>query len=374
MEQRMKLIEAWKSRVYSNVELFEHFGISRKTGYKWIGRYEEEGVEGLRDRSRAPHRCPHRTAEDAEEAIVALRQKRPRWGPKKIIQVLKGRHPEVEWPAPSTAGEMLARRGMVKTRRRKQGRGKPTTKLTDPRSSNDVWTLDFKGQFRLGSGRLCYPVTMSDLFSRYLLLCDGKPSTAMAPAQMSIERVFRDAGLPQVIRTDNGEPFASHGLCGLNRLNVWWMKLEIRPERIQRGRPQQNGAHERMHRDLKADTARPPAATEQLQQQRFDAFQAIWNHERPHEALGQRPPALLWEPSPRPFPERLPEPHYPGHWEVRTVRQGGEIKFKNHMIFLSQALAHEQVALEEVDDGVWSVMFFSFEVGRLEERTWVIYG
>jgi hypothetical protein len=215
---------------------------------------------------------------------------------------------------------------------------------------------------------------MSDLFSRYLLLCDGKLSTAMAPAQMSIERVFRDAGLPQVIRTDNGEPFASHGLCGLNRLNVWWMKLGIRPERIQRGRPQQNGAHERMHRELKADTARPPAATEQLQQQRFDAFQAIWNHERPHEALGQRPPALLWEPSPRPFPERLPEPHYPGHWEVRTVRQGGEIKFKNHMIFLSQALAHEQVALEEVDDGVWSVMFFSFEVGRLAERTWVIYG
>lgn len=374
MEQRMKLIEAWKARVFSDVELFEHFGVSRKTGYKWIGRYEEEGVEGLRDRSRAPHRCPHRISEEVEDAIVAVRQKHPRWGPKKIVKVLEWKHPEVAWPAASTAGEVLSRRGMVKARRRKQGRGKPTTKLTEPRGPNDVWPLDFKGEFRLGSGHLCYPVTMSDLYSRFLVLCNGQPSKAMAPTQDSMKGAFRDVGLPWSIRTDNGEPFASHGLCGLNQLNIWWMKLGIRHERINAGRPQQNGAHERMHRELKADTARPPAATAKLQQQRFDAFRAIWNYERPHEALGQKPPGLLWEPSPREYPEKLPKPEYPGHYEVRIVRSRGEIKFKGHKLFLSHALAHERVGLEEVDDGVWSVRFFAFEIGRLQEHTWRIYG
>jgi len=234
--------------------------------------------------------------------------------------------------------------------------------------------MDFKGQFRLGVGRLCYPLTVSDLLSRYLPCCDAKRSTAIDGTRESLEAVFREHGLPMVIRTDNGEPFASHGLSGLNRLNVWLMRLGVRHERIAPGHPEQNPEHERMHRELKGETARPPARNEERQQERFDAFRAMWNFERPHEALGQRPPALVWEPSTREFPNVLVEPDYAGHMEVRRVRSGGEIKFQGEMVFISQALAGELIGLEEVDDGVWSINFVAFEVGRLDERTKKTYG
>ena len=373
MEQRMLMIEAWKSGVYRDVELFERFGISSKTGYKWIGRYKAEGVDGLRDRSRAPHRCPHRTPDEVAGQIIELRRKHPRWGPKKIVSILKLRDPGVCWPAASTAGEVLKRAGLVKPARRKQGKARATSKLTEAGHPNHVWPMDYKGQFRLGTGRLCYPLTVSDMFSRYLLCCDGQRSTASAGARESLELVFRDHGLPQVIRTDNGQPFASHGLSGLNRLNVWWMRLGIRHERIDPGHPQQNGKHERMHRELKAETARPPAASERLQQQRFDAFRTVWNFERPHEGIGQRPPALLWAPSPREYPEVIPEPEYPGHFEVRRVRPRGVIKFKGRLQFVSEALVGELIGLEEVDDGIWSINFVAFEIGRLDQRCWKIY-
>lgn len=374
MEQRMLMIEAWKACVYKDVELFAHFGVSSKTGYKWIRRYEEEGVEGLRDRSRAPLSCPHRTPDEVVERVIEVRAKHPRWGPKKIVEVLRQREPEGRWPAPSTVGEILRREGLTTVAQRRRKRRPPiTTTLTEARYPNHVWPMDFKGEFRLGTGVLCYPLTVSDLFSRYLLCCDGKRSTAITTARESLEPVFRDHGLPEVIRTDNGEPFASHGLCGLNRLNVWWMQLGIRHERIEPGHPEQNAEHERMHRELKADTARPPAATEDLQQQRFDSFRAEWNVERPHESLGQRPPAMLWEPSPREYPEALAEPEYPSYFEVRRIKRGGEVRFKGRTIFVAQALARELVGLTEVDDGVWSINFMSFEIGRIDERTWTTY-
>lgn len=374
MEQRMLMISAWKSGLYSNEELFERFGVSSKTGYKWIVRYNAEGVEGLRDRSKAPQSCPHRTREDVAERIIEVRRRHPRWGPKKIVAVLRGRYPEMVWPAPSTAGDILRGADLVTPTRRRRREQVTVRQLTQPLYPNDVWGMDFKGQFRLGVGRLCYPLTVSDLLSRYLPCCDAKRSTAIDGTRESLEMVFREHGLPMVIRTDNGEPFASHGLSGLNRLNVWLMRLGVRHERIAPGHPEQNPEHERMHRELKAETARPPARNEERQQERFDAFRATWNFERPHEAIGQRPPALVWEPSTREFPEVLVEPDYAGHMEVRRVRSSGEIKFQGEMVFISQALAGELIGLEEVDDGVWSVNFAAFEVGRLDERTKKTYG
>jgi len=369
MEQRMMMIEAWESGVYRDVELFDHFGVSSKTGYKWIDRYKREGVEGLRDRSRAPHGCPHRTPDEVVEQIIEVRRRHPRWGPKKIISVLNRRRPEVRWPAASTAGDVLSRAGLVKPVRKRRRLSRGTSELTEGGHPNHVWPMDFKGQFRLGNGALCYPLTVTDMYSRYLVCCDGKESTSIAGARKSLEVVFRDHGLPEVIRTDNGEPFASNGLSGLTRLNVWWMQLGIRHERIERGHPEQNGQHERMHRDLKAETARPPAANERRQQGCFDTFRAVWNFERPHEGIGQRPPALLWEPSPREYPEVIPVPEYPGHFEVRRVRSRGEMKFKGRMQFVSQSLAGQLIGLEEVDDGIWSINFAAFEIGRLENRT-----
>jgi transposase len=374
MEKRMLMIEARKAGVYKDVELFERYGISSKTGYKWIRRYEEEGVDGLRDRSRAPMTCPHRTSEEIVERLIEMRVKHPRWGPKKIVGILELREPEVWWPAPSTVGEILRRAGLTRVGKRRKRRRQPVTAtLTEARYPNHVWPMDFKGQFRLGSGALCYPLTVSDLLSRYVLCCDGKRSTAMIPVRESLVHVFRENGLPEVIRTDNGEPFASHGLCGLNRLNVWWRRLGIRHERIDPGHPEQNPEHERMHRELKADTARPPASTERRQQQRFDAFRAEWNVERPHEALGQRPPAMVWEPSPREYPEVLPKAEYPSHFEVRRITGNGRMKFKGRVPFVSESLAGQSVGLVEVDDGVWSITFVGFEVGRLDQRTWTIY-
>lgn len=372
MEQRMSMIEMWKSGRYTNAELFERYGVSAKTGYKWISRYREGGFEGLRDLSRAPLSCPHRASDEVVEALCDVRRKHPRWGPKKIVAYLARHQQETRWPAVSTAGEILKRAGLVTSRRRRRRSRWPARAMTKADFANHVWPIDFKGQFRIGSGALCYPLTLSDLYSRYQVCCDAKVSTAMVGVRSSMERVFREHGLPWVIRSDNGEPFASHGLCGLNRLNVWWMRLGIRHETIDPGHPEQNGVHERMHRELKAETARPPAPTLAGQQGRFDAFRAEWNHERPHEALGQQLPATLWQPSPRPFPEQLLEPQYPGHLEIRRVRSGGVIKFKGRMPFISQALSGEAIGLEEIEDGVWSIRFVEFEVGRLDERTWRI--
>ena len=370
----MTLVRAWRAGVFSMSELCAHFGVSRKTGYKWVGRYLEDGVEGLRDQSRAPQRCPHRTREEVAEAIVAVRRAHPRWGPKKIVEVLARVQPELARPAVSTAGAILQRAGLVRGRRRRSRwahPGRPAVRASRP---NEVWTVDFKGQFRLRDASLCYPLTVQDQWSRYVLACRGMASPQLCEVRAAMERLFRTVGLPEAIRTDNGEPFASRGLRGLTRLNVWWMRLGIRHERIQRGHPEQNGAHERMHRDLKAETTRPPGASLACQQRRFERFRASYNRERPHEGIGQRLPASLWTPAPRPYPRWLSDPDYPGHLEVRRVRTSGEIKFQGRLLFLSEPLVGELVGLEPIDDGIWSIVFTTTLLARFDERTRRIVG
>ncbi len=373
MKERVLFIDDLESNLYSMTELCEMYGISRKTGYKWAQRYVEEGVEGLRDRSRAPRSCPHRTEESVAEALLAARRRHPRWGPRKLLAYLRRQNPEWELPAASTAGDILRRAGLVEPRRRRRHRQAARRPIVEAPSPNDVWTIDFKGEFRTGDRRYCYPLTVADRCSRYVLGCKALLSTEFVGAQPALESRFRKYGLPRAILSDNGSPFSSQAICGLSRLSVWWIKLGIEPLLIQPGHPEQNGSHERMHRDLKAETTRPPAGDIVAQQQRFDAFLKLFNEERPHEALGQRPPAELYEESPRVYPESLKEIEYPGHFEIRRVQSRGEISWQGKRLFLSEALMEESVGLEEVDDGVWSLYLGSRLLARFDERDRILH-
>lgn len=377
MEERAQFVEAYKSGLFSVTELSERHGVSRKTGHKWLNRYELEGEAGLQDRPRAPRTSPSRTPEPVVKRLVALRCKHPTWGPRKLLAYLAKQDPEANWPSASTAGDILKRHGLVPERRRRS-RGLAAFKrgnLTQATAPNHVWACDFKGQFRTADGQLCYPLTVSDSYSRYLLGVDGLASVSEPYSWPVFDRLFRCYGLPQIIRSDNGSPFASgRSLGGLTRLSVKWLKLGIRPERIKPGHPEQNGSHERMHRDLKRETVRPPAANQVAQQTRFDQFRHIRNHDRPHEALGQKTPAELYSASPRPYPSKINKPCYPGHFEVRYVRPAGEIKFRGRYLFLGEALRGEHVGLEEFDDGRWSLYFAEFLLGRFDERDFKVYG
>lgn len=369
MDERMRFVADVTSCRYTMSELCRLYGISRKTGYKWARRYGEEGPEGLRDRSRRPHDCPHRTEERCERALLAERRAHPRWGARKLLARLRRRHPDWSWPAPSTAAALLKRHGLVEPRRSRRSKshlGKPAVAAERP---NDLWTADFKGEFRTGDRQLCYPLTVADRYSRFLLACQGRTSTARAGAVPVFEKAFRTHGLPAAILTDGGPPFAaSLAPRRLSRLAVWWVKLGIRPVLIQPGHPEQNGSHERMHRTLKAETARPPAANAVGQQRAFDRFRREYNHHRPHEGIGLVPPGELYSSSPRPYPRRLPKVNYPGHFEIRRVRGKGDIRFQGHRLFLSDVLKREPVGLEEVDDGLWSVYFGALLLGRYDER------
>jgi putative transposase len=368
MKERMRFVADAERGLYSMSELCERYGISRRTGYKWLDRYEANGPAGLQERSRAPHRCPHRIDPEMATAIVEVRRQHPSWGPRKLLAWLEERRPEENWPAASTVGDLLKGRGLVQARRRRrhwQHPGAPTVVTSAP---NDLWTTDFKGQFPTRDGQYCYPLTIVDHHSRYLLACTALASVQTTDTRASFERVFREVGLPVAIQSDNGTPFSSTGLHGLSALSVWWIRLGIRPVRIEPSHPEQNGAHERMHRTLKAETTRPPAATRVGQQRKFEAFRYTYNHERPHEALGQQPPARWWRPSGREYPRILPEPEYAGQHAVRLVGSAGTIGFRGHQIFLSRALADEYVGLEESGDGVWSVHFSNVLLGRFSER------
>lgn len=377
MTERHKFILAHEEGLFSMRELCERFGISRKTGYKWLNRYREEGVEGLRDRSRAPKHCPHQTPEAIRELVIETREAHPRWGPRKLLDYLGPRHPEVNFPAPSTVGDILKREGLVEPRRSQRRPTHPGTSPIEAEAPGEVWTADFKGEFRLGSSEYCYPLTVQDAYSRYLLACEGLLSTAHGGAKPVFERLFREHGLPLSIRTDNGSPFASLALCGLSRLSVWWIKLGIDPDRIQPGCPQQNGRHERMHRTLKAETTRPPESTFSEQQQRFDDFQTEYNEIRPHQALEGAVPESSYAPPSvslgRKMPPECPEPQYPGHLEVRKVRANGTIKFKGRWLFVSEVLTGEHVGLEEIDDGVWTLLFDEVLLGRFDEPSWRLH-
>jgi transposase InsO family protein len=369
VKERTRFVVTHEAGVYTMSELCERYGISRKTGYKWLERFECEGPRGLEDRSRRPHRSPNRTAEDIKELLVEVRRKHPSWGPEKLLDVVGRKHPELELPARSTVAAILKREGLVKghrRRRRHKHPGKPRTEVTKP---NQLWAADFKGEFKTLDGLWCFPLTVADQYSRFILGIDGFLSTKAIGPRSAFERLFREYGLPWGIRTDNGTPFvAANAVHGLSMLSVWWIALGIQPERIEPGKPCQNGRLERMHRTMKDETQYPPAENLPTQQKCFDLFRHEFNYERPHQALAQKRPAEVWEPSPRPYPERIPEPDYPRHFRRRLVSSSGFIKFRNRPLFLSETLAKHDIGLEEIDDGIWSIYFYDTLLGRLDER------
>ncbi len=372
MEQRAQFIHDHRLNVYTTTELCARYSISRKTGYKWLARFDEAGRQGLQDRSRAPHACPHRIADDVAALICAARQHHPSWGPRKLVDWLRPRHPGVDLPAISTAGDLLARRGLVPKRRRRRRYQHPGVVPATTTQPNDLWTADFKGHFRTRDGIYCYPLTVADQHTRYLLACHGLLSTKGHGVRPVFEQLFREYGVPRAIRTDNGVPFATIGIHGLSQLNVWWLRLGIQHQRILPAHPQQNGAHERMHKTLKGEAIRPPRSTLATQQRAFNAFRRLYNEERPHAALHGRTPASLYRASPREYPGTLPPVEYPGHFIVKRVTNAGTIRFKKRLLFLATALTHHPVGLEEVADGIWSLHFCHVLLGRIDERDYVI--
>jgi transposase InsO family protein len=369
MEQRLEFIREYETELFTMTELAAQYGISRKTAYKWLERYETDGASGLIDHSRRPRGNPNTTDPELVEALLAVRRRHPRWGPKKLLAVVRRSDADASWPARATVAALLKRHGWIVPRRRSPrppaASRVPLTPATRP---NEVWTTDFKGEFRTGDGVYCYPLTLRDGFSRFVLRCDGFLSRTTEATRRRFDRAFRDYGLPDRIRSDNGGPFASPGLGGLSQLSVWSIRLGILPERIALGHPEQNGSHEQFHSVLKAETARPPAPNGPAQQQRFRRFCRLYNEQRPHEALGDQPPATRYEPSRRSLPARLPPVEYPGHMEVRLVASNGDISWAGERLFVASALAGEHVAFEEVDDGVWTLHFATIPLARYDER------
>jgi len=368
MDERVQFISDYQRQLFTMTRLCERYGISRKTGYKLIGRYDTEGAAGLSDRSSRPSHSPQATAPRIVDAIVALRRRYPTWGGKKILTVLGEKQPTWILPAISTANDLLTRRGLVAPRRRRRPVGHPGYQPTLALAPNDIWTTDFKGQFRTRDAQQCYPLTLCDAFSRYLLTCRGMRAPTAAGAFAAFRRAFREFGLPTMIRSDNGEPFAAPSLGRLSRLSVWWIRLGIRPDLIEPASPYQNGAHERMHRTLKAETTRPPGADLAGQQRRFARFRRIYNHERPHEGIDLQPPGRVYTTSPRPFPTRLAEIEYPGHYERRRVSAEGGISWSGRRLSVSTVLIGEEVGLEPIDDGLWDLHFGPVRLGRFDEH------
>ena len=368
MDQRTQFIADYLREVLSVTELCDLYGISRKTAYKWIERYLRQGPAGLEERSRRPQRSPNRTPDEVTQALLEARRRHPSWGGKKLLTLVHKRHPRWDLPHRSTVCDILGRHGMVpkKRQRRHIGHpGKPTSLILAP---NDLWSADFKGQFKTGNGRYCYPLTVADSYSRYLLGCQGLNSTSVEEAKPVFTRLFREYGLPKRIRTDNGVPFATSTLARLSRLSAWWVRLGVLPEFIEPGKPQQNGRHERMHRTLKDETTRPAAGSLPAQQRKFNVFIDEFNNERPHEALDQQTPAACYRPSPREMPEKIPPFVYPDRFEVRYVSGNGGIRWNRDWVNVSTVCIGEYVGLEEIDNGVWNVYFGPLKLGRLNER------
>lgn len=371
--ERYDFINDWLTRRGSLSGLCQVYGISPKTGWKWIRRFKQHGKSGLEECSRASHSHPNAT--DAQTAapqtaalVISSRQAHPTWGPRKLREWLQARHEGHALPAASTIGDILKRAGLVRPRRRGRGLHGGDGNAADYGGANNVWCIDYKGQFKLGNGQMCYPLTVTDGHSRRILCCQGHHGPKEVHVRSAMEAAFRQYGLPQAIRSDNGTPFASIGAGRLTALSVWWLKLGIGLQRITPGKPQENGRHERMHRTLKAETARPPAKDMRDQQNRFDRWVEEFNSERPHEALGGATPSSVYERSEREYPGEVGDPEYPGHYETRRVASSGQLKFRYIRVYLSQALSNELVGLVEVADGEWRVKFCGMELATYDER------
>lgn len=366
MDQRIRAVLDVLEGGFSKVSVCREFGISRPTLDKWLGRYEEEGLDGLGDRSRAPHRQANAVEEDTERRIVDFRVKHPDRGPRKIKIELERDYPRRRWPASSTIAEILDRHGLT-IRRKRRRRTEPYTKpFAQCKHANDVWCIDFKGWFLTGDGARCDPLTLTDASTRYLIRCNHVARTNFACVKPVMEAAFREYGLPRAIRSDNGAPFATRAPLGLSKLSVWWIKLGIIPERIAPGKPQQNGRHERMHLTLKQCTASPPKATLRAQQRAFNAFERDYNFCRPHEALGQQTPGSLYRASPRPYPRRIEDMLYPAPMLTRRVEKTGIISWHKKRIFISEALSGEVLGLLPLDERYYRLYFGALDLGVVD--------
>jgi transposase InsO family protein len=367
MEERGLFIAEVLKEEASIAELSRRYEISRKTAYKWISRYEAEGMMGLKEGSHAPHHCPHRLSETIAEQVIEVRHAHPTWGARKIRAWLMDHRPKGKWPAASTIGELFEEHGLMVKRRRRL-KVPLSAPFNSCHSANDVWTVDFKGWFRTSDGERCDPLTLKDAHSRYLLRCVAVQRPNGECVWPIFDAAFREFGLPKAMRSDNGAPFASLAAGGLSKLSVRLIKAGVIPERIMPGKPEQNGRHERFHLTLKRDTANPPAANRGAQQRRFDAFRRLYNEERPHEALGQTPPARHYAPSQRTYSGRLREPEYAAGLVVRRVRRNGEIRWRGNTLFLSEVLIGEPVGCDEQDDGSWCLTYGPVELGIIDNR------
>lgn len=369
VNERVKFVAAAQSGRRTMTELCEQFGVSRKTGYKLLQRYESHGIDGLRDRSRAPATHPNQLSPELEAAVLRARKAHPTWGSKKLMVVLAAQWPPDELPARSTVDAVLKRAGVVAPRRARVRRQPSTAPQVQALEPNDVWSIDYKGWFRVGDGTRCDPLTVNDGFSRMSLECRALVAPKLEDVRRRLEALFWKLGLPKFMLSDNGPPFASQGLGRLSRLSVWLLRLGVQPVFIEPGRPDQNGRHERFHETLKAETATPPRASIRAQQAAFDGFRSQYNTERPHEALGMRMPAQLYARSPRAMPMWLPEHEYANGLEARRVRRDGSIKWTGGFVFVGEAMAHEIVGLEPIDDGRWHVYLGPMRLGMLHERS-----
>jgi putative transposase len=367
VDKRMRFVSEVEAREETMTELCRRFGWSRKTGHKWLERYRCEGLDGLVDRSRAPHEHPHAVAAEVASRCLLVRHAHPTWGPVKVRAWLERNYPEVAWPAASTIGMLFDSAGLTRPRKRRR-RAVPSGPLFACSGPNDVWCIDFKGWFLTGDGRRCEPLTLSDAHSRYLLHCLAVPRTDSKHVWPVLDAAFRDYGLPLRLRSDNGPPFASTGAAGLSRLAVNVIKAGVLPERIAPGKPEQNGRLERLHLTLLRDAAQPPARTLREQLDRLRAFQRLYNEERPHAALDNSTPSEHYAPSPRRWDGVLREPDYPIGHALRRVRPNGAIRWREAEVYLTQALAGEAVALAERDGGSWAVYYGPIELGIIDHR------
>ena len=368
MDERMKFLADSLEESESHASLCRRYGISRKTGYKWIARYEQDGAAGLQERAPVARQMPHKVTDELADAVVGLRKEHPFWGPKKLRAVLQESQPQSTWPAASTIGDLLKTRGLIRPRKRRVHVAAATSALNPCAKPNDVWCVDFKGHFALGDKSRCYPLTLTDAFSRFLLMCEALVQPRYEQVRRQFELAFIEFGIPWWIRSDNGPPFASLAVGGLSQLSVWWIQLGIRPERIEPGKPEQNGRHERMHRTLKQDTTQPPSATMAAQQRRFDLNRREFNELRPHEALGLTPPARHYEPSRRPYPRELVAPSYSDEHQVRWVKTNGTLSWRNHRVAVAQLLAKQPVGIRQVSETRHEAYYGPILLGTLDDQ------
>lgn len=368
VEERMRFVIAASKREESFASVCRQFGVSRRVGYKWLGRYLEEGVEGLAERSRAPRHHPHAIADEIMERCLEVRRAHPTWGPLKVRAYLERVAPAIDWPTASTIGALFDREGLTVKRKLRRRSPPSSAPFAHCGAANDVWCIDFKGWFLTGDGARCEPLTLTDADSRYLLRCQVLARTDTDHVWPVLDATFREFGLPRYLRSDNGSPFASRGAGGLSRMSVKLIKAGVTPERIAPGKPQQNGRHERMHLTLLQDTASPPAHSLREQLKRLRNFQRIYNEQRPHQALGNATPADRYTASPRRFDGMLREPSYGSNHIVRRVRHNGEIRWNGNTIYISEALIGEPIGLLEDSDGDWTASFGPIVLGIIPDR------